>query len=162
MPAAAAWHAVGIAACSGLSPPSPSLPPPPHFHLPTTQQIQATLKKGSAAKRALAAGLLAASAAFVRARRVVEGVALQYAIQPRTLLALAAAWLAVLALAPLHALCQRLVGGKVRAALGIRRCVVSGGGSLQPHLDEFYESGEPSLELLLTRVNACSWAVCQG
>lgn len=29
--------------------------------------------------------------------------------------------------------------GKIRGALGVKRCVVSGGGSLQPHLDEFYE-----------------------
>lgn len=29
--------------------------------------------------------------------------------------------------------------GKIREALGVRSCVVSGGGSLQPHLDEFYE-----------------------
>ena len=30
--------------------------------------------------------------------------------------------------------------GKVRAALGIRQGVVSGGGSLAPHLDDFYEA----------------------
>ena len=36
-------------------------------------------------------------------------------------------------------LAQKLVYGKIREALGVRRCVVSGGGSLQPHLDEFYE-----------------------
>ncbi len=33
-----------------------------------------------------------------------------------------------------------LVYGKVRAALGIRQAVVSGGGSLAPHLDDFYEA----------------------
>lgn len=33
-----------------------------------------------------------------------------------------------------------LVYGKVRAALGIRRAAISGGGSLAPHLDDFYES----------------------
>ena len=33
-----------------------------------------------------------------------------------------------------------LVYGKVRAALGIRQGVVSGGGSLAPHLDDFYEA----------------------
>jgi len=31
------------------------------------------------------------------------------------------------------------VYGKIRGALGVSKCVVSGGGSLQPHLDEFYE-----------------------
>ena len=36
-------------------------------------------------------------------------------------------------------LAKKLVYGKIRAALGVSKCVVSGGGSLQPHLDEFYE-----------------------
>lgn len=34
---------------------------------------------------------------------------------------------------------KKLVYGKIRGALGVSKCVVSGGGSLQPHLDEFYE-----------------------
>lgn len=34
---------------------------------------------------------------------------------------------------------KKLVYGKIRGALGVTKCVVSGGGSLQPHLDEFYE-----------------------
>ncbi len=37
-------------------------------------------------------------------------------------------------------LAKALVYGKVRAALGIRQGVVSGGGSLAPHLDDFYEA----------------------
>ena len=37
-------------------------------------------------------------------------------------------------------LAAALVYGKVRAALGIRQGVVSGGGSLAPHLDDFYEA----------------------
>ena len=36
-------------------------------------------------------------------------------------------------------LAKKLVYGKIRGALGVSKCVVSGGGSLQPHLDEFYE-----------------------
>ena len=103
-------------------------------------QVEATLKKASAVRRTLALGLLAAAAAYVWARRVVDGVALQYAVQPRPLLALVQAWLALAALTPLNWLFQRLVAGKVRAALGIRRCVISGGGSLAAHLDTFYES----------------------
>jgi hypothetical protein len=39
-------------------------------------------------------------------------------------------------------LCQRLVAAKVRTALGIRGCVISGGGSLATHLDDFYEVRE--------------------
>lgn len=33
-----------------------------------------------------------------------------------------------------------LVYGKIREALGVRRAVISGGGSLAPHLDLFYET----------------------
>ena len=36
-------------------------------------------------------------------------------------------------------LAHKLVYGKIQEALGVRQCVVSGGGSLQPHLDQFYE-----------------------
>ncbi len=54
-------------------------------------QVQAQIKKGSAVKRALARLFFAAGAAYVRARRVVEGVALQYAHRapsmPRVMLA---------------------------------------------------------------------------
>lgn len=38
-----------------------------------------------------------------------------------------------------HAL-QVLVGKKVRAAMGVRHAIISGGGSLAPSLDEFYEA----------------------
>ena len=37
-------------------------------------------------------------------------------------------------------LAKVLVYGKVRTALGIRQGVVSGGGSLAPHLDDFYDA----------------------
>ena len=40
---------------------------------------------------------------------------------------------------PACRLAKKLVYGKIRGALGVSKCVVSGGGSLQPHLDEFYE-----------------------
>ncbi|PSC68813.1 putative acyl-activating enzyme chloroplastic [Micractinium conductrix] len=103
-------------------------------------RVLQTLKKASAVRRALATGLLAAAGAHMRARRVVEGTSLDWATVPRPLAALAEAWLAARLLAPLNWLFQRLVAAKVRTALGIRGCVVSGGGSLSPHLDVFYES----------------------
>jgi long-subunit acyl-CoA synthetase (AMP-forming) len=37
-------------------------------------------------------------------------------------------------------LAQALVYSKVRAAVGVRKVVISGGGSLAPHLDTFYET----------------------
>lgn len=36
-------------------------------------------------------------------------------------------------------LAGKLVYGKIREALGVKRAVISGGGSLQPHLDDFFE-----------------------
>ena len=48
---------------------------------PTSAQVEATLKKASGLRRALTTNLLAAAAAYVQARRVVQGVDLQYAIQ---------------------------------------------------------------------------------
>lgn len=65
-------------------------------------QVQQTLKRGSALKRALAGFFLAVSGAYVRARRTVQGLSLEYAVQPRPMLA--CLWAAVVAavLAPLH------------------------------------------------------------
>ena len=70
------------------------------------RQVMATLRKASALRRTLALGLLAAASAYVRAQRVVEGLALQYAVQPRPLAALLVAWLQARLLAPLHWLAQ--------------------------------------------------------
>ncbi|PRW33092.1 long-chain-fatty-acid-- ligase [Chlorella sorokiniana] len=103
-------------------------------------KVEATLKKASGLRRALATNLLAAAAAYVQARRVVQGLDLKYALQPRPVGALLQAWLASVLLAPLHWLCQKLVAAKVRVAVGVRKFVISGGGSLSPFLDTFYES----------------------
>ncbi|KAK9808885.1 hypothetical protein WJX72_005702 [[Myrmecia] bisecta] len=119
---------------------------PPHFFvcvplvLDTLQhKVKLTIKQGSAVKRAIAATLFAASTAFIRARRVLQGVALQFALQGRPLWAYVAAALTAAVLYPIHRLAGLLVYGKIRAALGIQRAVVSGGGSLAAHLDDFYE-----------------------
>ena len=37
-------------------------------------------------------------------------------------------------------LAQALMYSKVRAAIGVQKAVISGGGSLAPHLDTFYEA----------------------
>lgn len=65
-------------------------------------QVMQTLKRGSAVKKNLALSLLAISGAFVRARRVLEGVALQYARSPRPALAWLWAAATVALLWPLH------------------------------------------------------------
>lgn len=77
-------------------------------------------------------------------------------LQPRPLLALAQAWLTMMLLAPLRWLFQRLVAAKVRTALGIRGGVVSGGGSLAAHLDDFFEVGF----VFLVCLHGCCCLVC--
>ena len=47
-------------------------------------------------------------------------------------------------------LAAAIVYGKVRAALGIQRAAISGGGSLAPHLDDFYESVSIFLSVTLS------------
>lgn len=102
-------------------------------------KVKAAIKRGSTAKRTIAAFFFALSGIFIRARRVKNGVDLKWATKPRPITALLWALVTVAFLAPFHRLAKKLVYGKIRQALGVSKCVVSGGGSLQPHLDEFYE-----------------------
>jgi len=119
---------------------------PPHFFvcvplvLDTLHtRVWSTIKRGSALKLALARTFFRVSTAYVQARRVAEGLALQYAQKPRPALAVVSAAVVSAVLAPLHWLAGKLVYGKIREALGVKRAVISGGGSLQPHLDDFFE-----------------------
>ncbi|EPS57527.1 a6 anther-specific protein [Genlisea aurea] len=50
-------------------------------------------------------------------------------------------WATVVAtvLRPFHALADKLVYGKIRSAVGISKAAVSGGGSLPPYIDTFFE-----------------------
>lgn len=103
-------------------------------------KVMATLRSASPVRRAVAGALMWASTRYVGAKRTVQGVNVAHARAPvpwHTLLGAAA--MATL-MSPLHRLAQSLVYGKVRSALGIREAVVSGGGSLAGHLDDFYES----------------------
>ncbi|KAK9834180.1 hypothetical protein WJX81_006227 [Elliptochloris bilobata] len=120
---------------------------PPHFFICVPlvldtlyNRVRATIKAGSRMKRAVAGVLLNASLTHVRARRLADGLDLRYARQVPP--ALAVMWAVAVAAAsyPLHRLAQVVIFHKIRAALGIMKCVVSGGGSLAAHLDDFYEA----------------------
>lgn len=50
-----------------------------------------------------------------------------------------AASLVATVLLPLHLLANVLVYKKIREALTIRKALISGGGSLPPHVDKFFE-----------------------
>jgi long-chain acyl-CoA synthetase len=103
-------------------------------------RVLAALRAAPGLRARFAAALLAAAVASVRARRVLAGVDLRFARAPPTLAQLLGAALLAAALAPAAVLASRLVAPRVRAALGVRRAVISGGGSLPPHLDDFYEA----------------------
>jgi hypothetical protein len=78
------------------------------------------------------------STAVVRARRLLAGLSLPHAIaQPHWLDWVGAAVAATL-LGPLHSVANAAIyGPRIRAALGVRRSVISGGGSLAAHLDDW-------------------------
>lgn len=100
-------------------------------------RVRQRLAEGSKARAAVAGALLAASCAYVRARRVVQGASLAAAAQALGqgqageggglggAAAAAVRWLAAAVaaalLAPLNALAGRLVFGKVRVAGGTGR-----------------------------------------
>ena len=65
-------------------------------------QVKAAIKRGSNAKRTIAAFFFALSGIFIRARRVKNGVDLKWAVQPRPFTALLRALLTVALLAPFH------------------------------------------------------------
>ena len=66
----------------------------------TLLQVKAAIKRGSKLKRTIAAFFFALSGAFIRARRVKNGVDLKWATRPRPLPALLAALITVAFLAP--------------------------------------------------------------
>lgn len=103
-------------------------------------KVLSTLRQAAAPQRVLASLLLAAATAYVRARRLARGLDLTYARTPAPALAQQLAWVRLALLAPLYWLAQRLVLARVRGALGVRRAVISGGGSLSPALDLFFET----------------------
>lgn len=97
------------------------------------------LKNSSTIRRILAFNLLAASITFNKAQRILKGVDLNFANKQPTILQIFKAWFLVNILRPLNILFNQLVAKKIRDSIGIKNVVVSGGGSLAPHLDDFYE-----------------------
>ena len=65
-------------------------------------QVMAQINKGSKAKKVLATFFLSVSGAFIRSRRIIDGLALQYATKPRPVIALVRALLTAAILFPLH------------------------------------------------------------
>ncbi|PSB10880.1 long-chain fatty acid--CoA ligase [filamentous cyanobacterium CCP2] len=100
--------------------------------------IQKQFRDQPASKQRLVNYFLDVSQEFIEARRIVQGLDLKNLKPSPVKRAWAAAQVA--ALAPLHALGDKLVYSKVRQGTGGNiKFVVSGGGSIADHLEDFFE-----------------------
>lgn len=100
--------------------------------------IQKQLREQPEKKQRLANFFLTQSDRYIKARRIVEGVSLEN-LKP-TVSEKIAARLQMVMLAPVHQLGNRLVYQKIRAGTGGEIIfLVSGGGSIAEHLEDFFE-----------------------
>jgi long-chain acyl-CoA synthetase len=100
--------------------------------------VQKQFREQPASKQRLINSLLSSSQRYLAARRIVQGLSLENP-HPSAIERLAATAKAA-ALAPVHALGDRLVYRQVREATGGKiEFLVSGGGSFAKHLDNFFE-----------------------
>lgn len=104
-------------------------------------RILATMTKNvPAIRRLVATFLLHAATEFIKAKRVLNGTDLRYALRRPSFFELVFAAMRVAVLFLPNIMFHMLVAKKIRSALGIRKTVISGGGSLSPYLDDFYEA----------------------
>ncbi|GJP72619.1 hypothetical protein CLOP_g3388, partial [Closterium sp. NIES-67] len=108
--------------------------------------VQKKLAAASAARAAVAKFLMKISCLHKEALRVWTGLAVlrsqestQGLMFAKALVETLGAGLLALVLLPLHLLAEKLVYAKVKAAIGIKKAAVSGGGSLPSHVDKFFE-----------------------
>ncbi|MDX2096224.1 MAG: long-chain fatty acid--CoA ligase [Leptolyngbyaceae cyanobacterium bins.59] len=100
--------------------------------------IQKQFREQPASKQRLVNFFITNSQRYIKARRVVQGLSLEQ-LHPSAMDRLKAT-LTMIALAPVHAVGDRLVYKKVREGTGSElKFVISGGGALATHLDLFFE-----------------------
>ncbi|HCF27926.1 MAG TPA: long-chain fatty acid--CoA ligase, partial [Cyanobacteria bacterium UBA11049] len=100
--------------------------------------VQKQFREQPAKKQRLINSLLATSQLYIEARRIAQGLALNN-LHP-SLPERVSAGIKAAALAPIHNLADRLVYKQVREATGGQvKYLISGGGSLAMHLDNFFE-----------------------
>ncbi len=100
--------------------------------------IQKQFREQPASKQKLIRGFLNLSEQYIQAKRIAQDLSLEHleSSAAEKLLATIKASL----LAPVHSLGDKIVYHKVREALGGEvKSLISGGGSLAKHLDNFYE-----------------------
>ena len=100
--------------------------------------VQKQFREQPASKQRLVENLLSISQRYIKAQRLAQGLSLDN-LNPSAVERLTASVQAT-ALWPIHQLADKLVYQKVREATGGQiKQVISGGGSLAKHLDEFFE-----------------------
>ncbi|CAI5464511.1 unnamed protein product [Closterium sp. Yama58-4] len=108
--------------------------------------VQKKLAAASGARAAIAKFLIKVSALHKEALRIWTGMAVlrsrenvQGLMFMKAVAECLGAGLLALVLLPLHLLAEKLLYTKVKAAIGIKKAAVSGGGSLPSHVDKFFE-----------------------
>ncbi|XP_019184085.1 PREDICTED: probable acyl-activating enzyme 16, chloroplastic [Ipomoea nil] len=102
------------------------------------------IKTSSTARKLIALLFLKISLAYKDAKRIYEGKCLTKDQKQPSYLVSVLDWLWARAIAallcPLHLLARKLVYSKIHSNIGISKGGISGGGSLSPHVDKFFEA----------------------
>ncbi len=99
--------------------------------------VQKQFREQPASKQRLVNSLLGFSQRYINARRIMQGLSLENLHPPVGQRLISG--IQTIVLLPLHALAEQLVYKKVREATGDVKRMISGGGSLAKHLDNFFE-----------------------
>ncbi|KAG0599696.1 hypothetical protein M758_12G172300 [Ceratodon purpureus] len=106
--------------------------------------VQKQLAAASKVRKQVALTLLSLSLKFVDFKRIQEGRDVTKAKESFTPVEAAKEWaiatIGALILLPFHLMAQKLVYSKILASIGIKKAAISGGGSLPPYVDKFFEA----------------------
>ncbi|KAL6582049.1 Long-chain-fatty-acid--[acyl-carrier-protein] ligase AEE15, chloroplastic [Orobanche minor] len=106
--------------------------------------IQKQIITSSGARKLVALLFLKISLVYMEARRIYEGKCLSRNLEQPSHLSAFFDWfwarIVATILWPLHILAKKIVYSKIHSAIGISKAGISGGGSLAPHVDRFFEA----------------------
>ncbi|KAL5542769.1 hypothetical protein UlMin_010479 [Ulmus minor] len=106
--------------------------------------IQKQISSSSTVRKLIALTFIRASLAYMEFKRIYEGTYLtRNQKQPSYIVSLLDwLWARIIAalLLPVHILAKKIVYSKIHSSIGISKAGVSGGGSLPPHVDKFFEA----------------------
>ncbi|XP_047950523.1 probable acyl-activating enzyme 16, chloroplastic [Salvia hispanica] len=106
--------------------------------------IQKQIRTSSVVRKVVALLFLKISFTYMEARRIYEGKCLTRNLEQPSHVSAVFDWLwariIALILWPLHTLAKKIVYSKIHSAIGISKAGISGGGSLPPHVDKFFEA----------------------